>query len=1043
MKKIYDYTDSCIAVIGMAARFPGAENIDRFWENLQAGRQSMTTLDESDLEQSIHAAYSKDPQYVPKCSAINGYEYFDADFFGISPHEAAITDPQQRLLLEYGWKAFENAGHVPADTQETITGVYASCSMSSYLLSNLYGHVMAGRLDMTEALLGNDKDYPATRLAYKLGLRGPAMTVQTACSSSLSSLHVACQSLLAGECDRALVASATLLGEPLGYMYLEGGMRSPDGCCRPYDAEGKGTIFGSGVATVLLKRLADAQEDNDHIMAVIRSTAINNDGNDKVGFTAPSVNAQAAVIAEALHLSGIDPWDMDFIEGHGTATPMGDPIEVAALHQAYVETAQNSSPAGHSILLGSVKSNIGHLDATAGLAGFIKTVLSLHHGYVPGTANFKQHNPLFGASMAPFEVRSTRTPLPEESNARLGSVSAFGVGGTNVHAVLQGPPQQPEPQNEHKDAHLFLLSGHDTTGLFRTQENLAEHLELSKDVPQDIAHTLLHGRAKLPARRAVVAATIEEARVALLNKLSPPRLVAQGEKRKTAFIFSGQGSQHPEMGRRLYKNEPEFKTLFDHTAALIQKHCGPDLNALMKACWNKDKTAAEHITSTEVTQPLLFTLEYSLARLLMKNGLEPEYLLGHSIGEYSAACLAGVFSEEDAAKLVVARGKLMQMAPAGKMLALTIGEESLSMLPSALRNAVEVAVVNTSQTCVISGHEHDLLACASTLNEAGEHATMLKTSHAFHSSFMDGVLDSFRNVLQTVPMQAPQIPVVSNLTGTWAGEKMGTPEYWVSQLRNTVRFSDCLQTLFAQPCIGVEIGPGKVLCTFASQEMEAEGIAVPALGGRGEDESGSILEILGKVWVSGGSPDWDNCPAIKTGSKIPLPGYAFERQKHWIESMHSDVIATPQFLPAEDIQKEAPAQTYGGIRKQPRPNPDSYVAPSTTQEMLLATIWEDLLLIEPVGTQDNFIELGGNSMHVLRMVRMAADHGMTFSIKDVFKAKTIAALCNIIAENQELSAPEDTAGAKPNSQKDSSNFDESEISQTDLEAIFAATGVYQ
>ncbi|MFV0421642.1 beta-ketoacyl synthase N-terminal-like domain-containing protein [Oleidesulfovibrio sp.] len=1032
----YEYTDSCIAIIGMAARFPGATDLNTFWENLLQGKQSMSVLKSEYLEKSIHAAICKDPHYVPMCSCIDGYKCFDADFFGISPHEAAITDPQQRLLLEYGWKAFEHSGYEPTDSQDTITGVYASCSISSYLLSNLHGHVMAGRLDMTEALLGNDKDYPATRLAYKLGLRGPAMTVQTACSSSLTSLHVACQALLAGECDRALVASATLLGDPLGYMYLEGGMRSPDGRCRPYDAQGKGTIFGSGVAAVLLKRLADAQADNDHILAVVRSTAANNDGNDKVGFTAPSVNAQAAVITEALLLSGIDPWDMDFIEGHGTATPMGDPIEVAALQQAYAGIAQCNIPTGRSILLGSVKSNIGHLDATAGLAGFIKAVLSLYHGCVPGTANFTRHNPLFGTSMAPFEVRSNNSRLADESTARLGSVSSFGVGGTNVHTVLQGAPQQ-HSGSVKKEPRLFLISGHDTAGLFRTQKQLAAHLEQGHFDIADVAHTLVHGRAHLPARRTIIAASMEELKDALNSMEAPLRHVSGGKKRKLAFLFSGQGSQHPAMGSSLYKTEPYFKKKFNQTAEVVLQYKGPDLLSLMYACWTGDKQAAAAITRTKITQPLLFTLEYALARLLIKKGLQPEFLLGHSIGEYVAACLANVFSMEDAARLVVARGRAMQQAPTGRMLALSIGEDKLSMLPETLLSKVEIAVVNTSQSCVLSGHEQDLATCAEIIDQAGEKGTFLKTSHAFHSSFMDSVLQDFRAVLQEVTMQPPQIPLVSNLTGIWADAFMATPDYWVKQLRDTVRFSRCLQTLFSQQCLGVEVGPGRTLCNFASQEMGPAGITVHTLGGQYDEEPESVLKILGRVWATGGRPDWNCCPSIKIGKRIPLPGYVFSQQKHWIENLNNASIATDQSEVAPQIMRKT---TDCGINKQARANPDSYVPPETDTHKQMVSIWEELLLIQPVGIQDNFIEMGGNSMHVLRMVRMAADHGLHFTIKDVFNAKTIATLCTLMDELPEHNPGKPAAACNASLKNATPDFSKSGISQNDLEAIFAATG---
>lgn len=1029
MKKTYHYTDECIAVIGMACRFPGAENLDAFWEGLLLGRQGMVTLSREELGRGPHAALLEDPQYVPMACGIQGHDHFDADFFGLSPHEAAITDPQQRLLLEYAWKAFEHAGHAPGDSRGTATGVFASCGLSSYLLINLYGHLTAGRLDMTEALLGNDKDYAATRLAYKLNLRGPAMTIQSACSSSLTALHMACQALLGGECDRALVASATLLGPQLGYLYLEGGMRSPDGRCRPYDAKGQGTIFGSGVGAVLLRRLEDAQAQGDHILAVVRATAANNDGGDKVGFTAPGVNAQATVIAEALRLSGVSPWDVDFVEGHGTATPLGDPIEVAALGTAFLEAAQAPSPEGRSILLGSVKGNIGHLDATAGLAGFIKAVLCLRHGQVPGTANFKQLNPLFGQDIAPFTVRADCSALPEHGPARLGGVSAFGLGGTNVHIVLQGPPLHDDTADSPDGPLLFLLSGRDADGLFRTQADLAAHLDRDPPCMPDLAHTLLRGRAVLPARRAMVAASLEELKAALARRQDPARFVPAGEARPAAFLFPGQGAQHPAMAGSLYRSDQRFRELFRNMAEMVRAQGGPDLQAVLSACWEGDAAAAQRIAQTQTTQPLLFALEYALARLLMENGLRPAYLLGHSIGEYTAACLAGIFSEEDAARLVVARGAAMGRATGGAMLALSIGEGQLDMLPKPLRARVELAAANTSSSCVLSGQRQYLEACAEFLARAGEQGTLLKTSGAFHSSFMDAALPSFRDELERVPMRPPQLPVVSNLTGTWADASMATPEYWLRQLRGTIRFAQCLRTLFAQRCLGVELGPGRTLCSFARQELGDECVAVSALGGRGQREPESALEILGEVWTAGGELAWDGCPGIRPGRTVPLPGYAFARQRHWIAPLADATVA------GRNAPSTAPAAT---LPKQSRASRDGYAPPTTESERILAEIWEELLLMRPVGVEDNFIELGGNSMHVLRMVRMGTNRGLHFTAKDVFTAKTIAALCRCMEQNGHMRRDGANAVGDRVETIEDHRFDG--VSDDDLQAILAATG---
>ena len=704
MKTRYPYDDGCLAVIGMAGRVPGADDLDQFWKNLLAGHQSMEIIPDEQLEYSVHAELRHDPDYVPVRCSMKDYDLFDAEFFGFAPREAGIMDPQHRMVLEYAWRAFENAGYTAGDTAGIRTGVFASSDMSSYLLTNIYKHMMSGAIEVTEAVTSNDKDYLATRVAYKNNFTGPAMTVQAACSSSLASLHVACQALLAQECDRALVASATVLLPDAGYLYIPGGMRSPDGLCRPYDAEAGGAVFSNGVLAVLLKRLPDAIKDNDHIWAVIRATAANNDGNDKVGFAAPSVNGQAGAIRAALRISGVAPQDVAYVEGHGTATLIGDPIEVAALRKGYCPDDSSEAPGQTKspIILSSLKGNIGHLDATAGLGSFVKVCLSLHHGVVPGTANFNRINPEMG-DIAPFAVSAANVPLKREADIPLlAGVSAFGFGGTNVHAILQEAPE-PAPRVIQEEPQLLLLSAHHEEALTMTCGTLAEHftprpeVSLSSTPLLDAAYTMAVGRKHFPVRGFVVAADRQQA-AGQLRGSGIPRRVIRETNLSVAFLFPGQGNLHLGMAKSFYKADMLFRKNLHIVAEHITSAHGPDIVDVLQKCWSKDAAAASLLFSTQTAQPLLFGLEQAFAATLMEKGVTPACMVGHSLGEYAAACISGVFTLEEAATIIVERGKLMQSAPKGKMLVVSLNAARVGDVLGDLFSKVEISVINSPAT---------------------------------------------------------------------------------------------------------------------------------------------------------------------------------------------------------------------------------------------------------------------------------------------------------------------------------------------------------
>lgn len=983
MSKTYPYDDGCLAVIGMAARLPGANNIREFWDNLLAGRQSMEPIPDEILATGLHAQTRFEPDYVAMRSTLKDFDLFDADFFGFSPRDASIMDPQHRLVLEYAWRAFENAGYAPGDTNGIRTGVYASSDMSGYLTGYLYHHILSGTVDVTEAVIGCDKDYLASRIAYKCNLKGPAMAVQSSCSSSLLSVHIACQALLSEDCDRALVTACTvMLPEDLGYIYLPGGMRSPDGRCRPYDVKANGTIFANGVIAVLLKRLNDAKRDKDNIIAVVRATAATNDGFDKVGYTAPSVNGQASAISSALSLAGVDPLDVSFVEGHGTATPLGDPIEVAALKQAYAsEGKKPESP----IILGSLKGNIGHLDTAAGLVSFAKTALCLQHGVVPGTANFTEPNPAFGDT-APFVISRDNVPLHGKRASLLGGVSAFGIGGTNVHAVLQEAPPQPKRSVPSVRVPL-LFSAHNEQAFDLTRERLAAHLSSNHETSLiDAAFTLAEGRRPQIFRGVAVAKNLHEA-ISLLHEDDVPHITTETDV-PVAFLFPGQGNLHPDMARTFYTEEEDFRQHLHELSAICAEAGGPNLTELLKGCWERNETSLNALTETETAQPLLFALELALAQTLIKRGIRPACMIGHSLGEYTAACVAGVFSPEEGMRLVTQRGALMQTAPRGKMLVVSLHASRIREVLGSAFTGVEISLINSAANCVLTGPEDILTACAEAVTEHGQRTTWLKTSHAFHSASMEYVLEPFRELMRSVTLHSPEIPYVSNLTGTWIGNEVTDPEYWVRHLRSTVQFADGLAALRQRARIGIEVGPGNVLRSLAAQQAGEKLRIVPGLdplGGTVEHSSTlpvrSLANIAADIWLQGGEIDWETYYASLNAYRCALPETSFTPRRYWITPGGE---AVPGHTETGEHNK--------GLKKYARSCRNTYVSPETDVERALVTLWQELLFVDHIGIKDDFLELGGNSIQVMQMVRQAASQGLNFTSKDVFDAGNIQEL---------------------------------------------------
>ncbi|WP_439380586.1 SDR family NAD(P)-dependent oxidoreductase [Amycolatopsis lexingtonensis] len=869
-----------IAIVGMAARVPGAGDLRQFWRNLVDGVESIKPATREELlARGADPATLDDPSWVNATTVVEGFDEFDADLFGMTSREAEITDPQHRVFLEACHAALTDGGYDPARYGGAI-GVYGGTGRTGYLIENLLRNerVMASQHGGIGMSTGNQPSYLTTSVSYKLNLRGPSLAIHTACSTSLVAVHLACEALRNGECDLALAGGVNLeMPHGIGYMGVEG-FTSPDGHVRAFDAGANGTVWSSGVGVVLVKRLSQALEDGDHIRAVVLGNAINNDGATKVGFSAPSVAGQTEAIAQAVGMAGVNPRTIGYVEAHGTGTALGDPIEITSLSTVY----------GHGVpdtgwcAIGSVKSNIGHLSQAAGVVALIKTVLAMEHGLIPPTINYAEANPGIDFPNSPFRPATTVTKWEAADAPRRAGVSSFGVGGTNAHVVLEEAPAPRRHRRPHP-AHLLRVSAKTPETLATAVERLADRLAGDVDLDlADVAHTLAAGRTEYPHRAVVVALDSEDA----VDGLRDPRRLATGQagELKVAFLFSGQGSQYAGMGAELYRSEPVFATAFDECCELSGL---PGLKELVLG-----RGGDPELRETRYTQPALFAVEYALARLWRSWGVRPGAMLGHSVGEYVAATVAGVFTLADAMRLVVRRGELMQAMPAGAMLAVQLDEESVA---KRLPEGLSIAGVNGPGTCVVAGPAGAVADFASLLKSSDVQCRELVTSHAFHSPMMDPILAEFTEAVAAVPRSAPTLPFLSNLTGGWITAEQATdPAYWAAHLRQAVRFGDCVRTLLGggERWALVECGPGHQLAGLARGQVP-KGLPAPqpSLPGRTDREGDveTLYAAAGLLWTHGVSVE-----LTTAGHRVPLPGYPYARKRYWVDPDPKGTLVQPE-----------------------------------------------------------------------------------------------------------------------------------------------------
>lgn len=986
------YTGLEIAVVGMACRVPGATSVGEFWQMLRDGREGIRDLSREELlAQGVNEAVVDSHGYVKRKGVVPDADLFDAPFFGMNPREALITDPQHRVFLELVWQAMDDAGawrHLP----EEACGVYAGTGASSYLWRYALQEAEREGYGLSEVIIGNTSDHLATRVAYKLNLTGPAITLQTSCSTSLVAVHYACQALIAGECSLA-IAGGVSIATPLlaGYRYQAGGIASPDGYCRPFDGDAAGTVSGSGAGVVVLKRLSDALASGDRIRAVIRGSAVNNDGSNKVGYAAPSVQGQAAVIAGALATSGLHQSDIGYIEAHGTATPLGDPIEIAALREAICAGVDPEV----RCMVGAVKSNVGHLDAAAGVVGLIKTVLVLEHGEIPPTLHYRKSAPALGLEGTRLKVCSELTTWQPHGPRRAG-VSSFGIGGTNAHVILEQAPPPTTCPVARDGQQIICLSARNPADLQLAKRQLADHLLTVEDVQlSDVAYTLHVGRKEFSHRWAAVSSTRQEAIEALLTR-SETVEVAQPTPR-VALLFPGQGAEHAGMGKALYHADSMFRTELDASMGAFGS-----LRSRLHIAILGEEGSHTLLADTLLAQAAMFCVQYSVARVVTRLGVVPVAMLGHSLGEVVAAAVADTFTLEQAATLIHARGTAMSNTAHGAMVAV--------MAPAAivagwLPADMYVSADNADEQCVVAMPHASLEAAVRLFTQRGIPHSAISTRYAFHSPFMDVAARKLSQVIVGMSLKRPNFPVLSNVSGTWLDENEATtPVYWGRQVRASVRFREALDRLAEiQPTMLVEIGPGETLSRLAKKHPALRSLPACSMLA-GSRDAASVHDSAGRalaaLWTHGVRLNWTE--RLSGATVASLPSYPFARKRYWIDAGQSPVAGQSPSAPSEFVADKdhlSHASVSQLPRRHHRPSIGTPFVPAATPiEATLAQLFANLLKIDRVGVEDSFFDLGGDSLQGVRLVdSISRALDAALSVATIYSHPTPRRLANVIA----------------------------------------------
>ncbi|MEX5636139.1 type I polyketide synthase [Parafrankia sp. FMc2] len=970
--------DALVAVVGLAGRFPGAPDVDRFWRNICDGVESVRLR--------IAPAADGTGEHYSGYGVLDDAEMFDAPFFGYPPREALVIDPQQRVFLECAYHALEDAACDPA-TYDGLIGLYAGGSTTGYAAALQAARGRLPFLDDWQIRIATGPDFLVTRTAHKLGLRGPAMTVQTACSTSLVAIHLAAQALLSGECDIALAGGVTVHVPPPVSGYTEGSILAADGHCRAFDAKATGAVGGSAVGLVVLRPLSDALRAGNHIHAVLRGTAVNNDGGGKVGFTAPSIDGQARVIRTAQLVAGVDARDVTYVETHGTGTPLGDPIEVAALTRAFRADTDNRG----FCRIGSVKTNIGHTDAAAGVTSFIKAVLAVEHGLIPPSLHFEEANPEIDFAGSPFSVATALTRWQPDGRPRLAGVNALGIGGTNAHVVLAQPPVPAPAARRTATRQLVVLSARTPAALDTMSRTLAARLREDPALDLvDVARTLQGGRTAQPFRRFAVCDGATDAAAVFAGE-APERLFTNDGRtayRPVVFMYPGQGGQHVGMTRELYEREPVYREAIDAGCEYATPLLGIDLRTILFPEAGGVEEATERMATIGVGQPAVLVVEYALTRLWQSWGVTPSAVVGHSLGAYAAACAAGILPLAEAVRLVVTRGRLLQGLPAGRMAAVPLSEEELPALPDDL----SVGSVNGPGQCTVTGPAASVEAFTAELRESGVDARLLRISTAGHSALVEPIMADFEAAVGAAQPRPPQVRFLSDTLGRWAtGDEVATAAYWSSHLRSPVRFGAALQHLLDDPGqILVEVGPGRVLSSLARQHPAAGDAhtilsSLPHPADRMAD-SQSMLHAAGRLWAAGVPLDWAGLHQDRTPRLVRLPLYPFDRRPYLVEPpAASQLVGAEQAIVTPD--EPAAATAAGGTA------PDDSVAGRVSRAI------GDILGISDVGERESFFDLGGDSLIATRLAAWTRTaFGVDFSAKEVLTNPTAARIAGLVEE---------------------------------------------